>query len=164
MLEHLFGSKTRLKLLRLFFRDPTRAYYVRELTRSLDSQVNAIRREIQLLLRAGIVKEKEGAVEAKPGYLPEAGENLRRYYILNKESIVYPELQALLAKAQLLGEEQFIKDVQARGGHVSLFLLTGCFTQDKRAPTDVLLVGTLHARVIEKTIESYEKEFGCPIR
>ncbi len=151
MLEHLFGSKTRLKLLRTFFRDPAQSYYVRELTRLLDVQINAIRRELELLQMAGLVLEAEE-------------KEMKKYYRLNTNSILYPELQALLLKAQVLGEQQFAKEVQEKVGKLSLFVLTGRFVNEKRSPSDLLLVGDVKEAAVERLVQKYEKEFGFEIR
>ena len=160
MLEHLFGSKTRLKLLRTFYRDPSRAYYVRELTRIMEAQINAVRRELEALRAAGLLKEID-----RPADLPaDAGAQLRKYYQLDTESILYPELHALLIKEKVLGEEQFIADMKNKGGEIKLFLLTGRFTQDQRAPSDMLLVGHLKERLIENLIKEYERDLGFEMR
>ena len=45
-LEKLFGSKTRTKLLSLFFGNPERSFYVREMTRVIEEQINSVRREL----------------------------------------------------------------------------------------------------------------------
>jgi DNA-binding transcriptional ArsR family regulator len=164
MLEHLFGSKTRLKLLKAFFREPDRSYYVRELTRLLDAQINAIRRELELLIAAGIVVELDSDFPKQVVDSSEAGSSLRKYYRLNKESILYSELQALLLKAQVIGEEQFFHDIQEKGGELKLLLLSGRFSGDKRSPTDLLIVGKIHERPLERLIASYEKEYGTEIR
>src|ERR1700685_1571412 len=55
MIEQLFGSKTRVKLLRLFYANPNRSYYVREITRKIDEQINSVRRELANLLSIGII-------------------------------------------------------------------------------------------------------------
>src|SRR5471030_3208683 len=55
MVEQLFGSKTRVKLLRLFFSNPNRSFYVREITRKIDEQINSVRRELSNLLSIGII-------------------------------------------------------------------------------------------------------------
>lgn len=162
MLEHLFGSKTRLKLLRIFFRHPGQAFFVRELTRMLEVQINAIRRELDILIQAGLVKEKEA--DKKTALDARLGEKLRKYYMLNTDSILYPEIQALLRKAQVLGEQHFLTALQEKGGDIKLLLLTGQFTGDKRSPSDVLLVGEIKERVLERLIADYEKEFGFAIR
>ena len=38
----LFGSKTRVKLLNLFFNKPDEKFYVREISRIIDEQVNSV--------------------------------------------------------------------------------------------------------------------------
>src|ERR1035438_394502 len=55
MIEQLFGSKTRVKLLRLFYSNPNRSFYVREITRKIDEQINSVRRELANLLSIGII-------------------------------------------------------------------------------------------------------------
>ena len=56
-IEQLFGSKTRARLLSLFLENSERCFYVRELTRRIDAQLNSVRRELQNLVRLGIVEE-----------------------------------------------------------------------------------------------------------
>ncbi|MBQ3326002.1 transcriptional regulator [Candidatus Saccharibacteria bacterium] len=55
-LEKLFGSKTRTKLLALFFEDTSKSFYVREITRVIEEQINSVRRELINLESIGIVK------------------------------------------------------------------------------------------------------------
>ena len=55
-LEKLFGSKTRAKLLNLFFENPEKSYYVREITRVIDEQINSVRRELLNLDSIGVIK------------------------------------------------------------------------------------------------------------
>ena len=57
-IEKLFGSKTRAKLLRLFFSDMNKSYYVREITRLIEEQINSVRRELINLEGVGIVKSE----------------------------------------------------------------------------------------------------------
>lgn len=57
-LEKLFGSKTRTKLLALFFSDMERSYYVREITRVIGEQINSVRRELLNLDSIGIIKNE----------------------------------------------------------------------------------------------------------
>lgn len=57
-IEKLFGSKTRAKLLELFFTDVSKSYYVREITRMIEEQINSVRRELINLEGIGIVKNE----------------------------------------------------------------------------------------------------------
>ena len=56
--EKLFGSKTRAKLLGLFFNNPTKSFYIREMTRVIDEQINSVRRELSNLESIGIIKNE----------------------------------------------------------------------------------------------------------
>lgn len=56
--EKLFGSKTRAKLLQLFFGNPEKSFYVREMTRVIDEQINSVRRELLNLENIGIIKSE----------------------------------------------------------------------------------------------------------
>lgn len=56
--EKLFGSKTRAKLLKLFFENPEKSFYVREMTRVIDEQINSVRRELLNLENIGIIKNE----------------------------------------------------------------------------------------------------------
>ena len=57
-LEKLFGSKTRAKLLNLFFENSGKSYYVREITRVIDEQINSVRRELINLGTIGVIKSE----------------------------------------------------------------------------------------------------------
>ena len=160
MLEQLFGSKTRYRLLRILFQHPEKAFYVRELTRALDTQINAVRREIQLLVDMGVVKELEK--QEKTGR--DAGSSLRKYYVLDPQSLLYGELQALILKGQIIGEQAFIQSLQKKCGTPRLLLLTGRFTGDTRAMSDMLLVGDIRERALERLIAEYEKDTGVQVR
>lgn len=56
--EKLFGSKTRAKLLRLFFENPEKSFYVREMTRVIEEQINSVRRELMNLETIGVIKSE----------------------------------------------------------------------------------------------------------
>ena len=57
-LEKLFGSKTRAKLLALFFSNSGKSFYVREITRVIDEQINSVRRELLNLDSIGVIKNE----------------------------------------------------------------------------------------------------------
>ena len=57
-IEKLFGSKTRAKLLCLFFESPEKSFYIREMTRVIDEQINSVRRELLNLENIGIIKNE----------------------------------------------------------------------------------------------------------
>jgi Fe2+ or Zn2+ uptake regulation protein len=174
MIEQLFGSKTRVKLLHLFFSNPNRSFYVREITRKIDEQINSVRRELSNLLSIGIVKSN-------------AADNNRLYYEVDQEYEYYqalammfgglkiaPEVEATDDKttgkakkakgdvekqpviADVVAEHPLAKDIRTTG-HIELAILTGQFTRDDMSGIDLLIVGDTNQSKIENFIDELEK-------
>lgn len=55
MLELLFSSRSRARLIILFFSVPGKEYWLREAARAVDMNINAVRREVLRLEEAGIL-------------------------------------------------------------------------------------------------------------
>ncbi|MDO8625979.1 MAG: hypothetical protein Q7K39_00775 [Candidatus Magasanikbacteria bacterium] len=160
MLEHLFGSKTRVKLLQIFFRHPSKPFFGRELARLSGTQLNAVRREILNLFTLHLIQ----AVDAKNVPDTDLGTERSKYYQLNILSPLYQELKALLVQAAVIEEEEFVATVKARAGKVVLMVLTGVFTEADEVDTDLLIVGQVKPLVLTKLIKKFEKDNGRQIR
>ncbi len=159
MLEHLFGSKTRVRLLRLFLHHPEEAFFVRELARKTHFQMNAVRRELENLTKFGALMEsKQLAADREKG---PSGQ--RRYYKLNTDFVLYPELRALLMKSQVLLEQNFVKRVQDMGT-VKYLALTGRFVDMPDLSTDLLVIGKVNRERLERLIHDFERELGASVR
>jgi predicted transcriptional regulator len=152
MLEQLFGSKTRTQLLRTFLQNPETSFFVRELTRRLDVQINAIRHELKNLEDLNLIETVK--VESKASQ--------KRHYRLKSNSIMVPELRALFMKSRVLLEKDMIRRLQAVGT-ITYFALTGRFVGREEAPTDIFLVGKVDRRKLADLIRKFEHEFGHEI-
>jgi predicted transcriptional regulator len=153
MIEQLFGSKTRVKLLGLFYQNPDRSYYVREITRKIDEQINSVRRELANLLSIGIISSDNS--------------NNKLYYEVNKEFEHYEALSIMfggrpknniVSKSEVNDNEKNIiitgdtalasnsdSNVESivKAGNVRLLIYTGQFTRDETSGVDVVIVGDL---------------------
>ncbi|MFA6322350.1 MAG: helix-turn-helix domain-containing protein [Candidatus Buchananbacteria bacterium] len=155
MLEQLFGSKTRVKLLRLFLNNPSQPFYLRELARRLKVQLNSIRREIDNLEKIGIVKVQ---LEETKEQVKEKG-GMKKYFLTNVDFILFPELKALFIKSQLLLEKSFVNKIE-NIAKLQLFILTGVFVGHKGMSTDMLLVGNVNREKLAQSIKVFERDFG----
>lgn len=154
MIEQLFGSKTRVKLLQLFYSNPNRSFYVREITRKIDEQINSVRRELANLLSMGLISSDTN--------------NNRLYYEVNQEYEFYTPLAAIFGKGVMPtaeaptaeGESQEIKSL----GNVELALYTGQFTRDESSGVDVMIVGDINQTKLTKFITELEAQEGKELR
>lgn len=152
MVEQLFGSKTRVKLLQLFYSNPNRSFYVREITRKIDEQINSVRRELSNLLNIGIITSDNT--------------NNKLYYEVNQKYEFYEPLRQIFggkrsAKAATKTDDQ---DELKALGHIELLIYTGQFTRDESAGIDLLLVGSLNGNAVQKFVSDLEAKEGKDIR
>ncbi len=150
MLEQLFGSQTRVKLLHIFLINPDEKYFVRELTRDLESQINAVRRELQNLEDIGIIKKVE---DTDPD-----SKQKKKFNQADIKFVLYSELKSILQKSQFLLEKKFAKSLE-KIGKVYYLALTGFFVGNKSIPIDMLIVGKLNKKKFEKLLKNFEKNF-----
>ena len=154
MLDQLFGSKTRVKVLGVLFNAPEKPFFVRELSRAAGVQINAVRRELNILLQAGLVNEKQ---------VDDKQDVRRKFYALNEQSIIAKELSALLAKNQLLCEQALLRKLRDIDG-AQLILACGIFVGDKELPVDLLVVGDVAESELKNVVQEYEKKLSDPLR
>ncbi len=156
MFEQLFGSKTRVKLLSLFLSNPGRSYYVREITRKIDEQINSVRRELSNLLSIGIVKSE--------------GSNNRLYYEVDPNYQHYKELRGIFTKipiktreskviAETKEEDQITKKLLTTG-RIDTAFLSGYFVHDNQSGVDICIVGDVNRAKVSKVIGELEKDMG----
>lgn len=162
MIEQLFGSKTRVKLLRLFYGNPNRSFYVREITRKIDEQINSVRRELSNLLQAGIITSDTT--------------NNRLYYEVNQKFEFFDPLTVIFGGAP--GRQAAPKSsskVKASAasdgpadlkelGNIQLALYTGQFTRDESSGVDLLIVGDVNPNKLSKFVGELEAKEGKEIR
>ncbi len=159
MLEQLFGSKTRVRLLRLFLNNHKGSYFVRELTRKIGSQINAVRNELENLVDMGILVVVQEEKEPGAGPRKKASASQKKFYRLNTDALLYPELKALFTKSRVLLEKDLVKKLAGLGS-ISYLALTGVFVGPEPAPTDVFIVGRVNREKMVSLIRGFEQEIG----
>lgn len=161
MIEQLFGSKTRVKLLQLFYTNPNRSFYVREITRKIDEQINSVRRELANLLSIGIIKSEDN--------INSEDSHNRLYYEVDQNYEYYEALSVIfggkkVSPAKVTKAKMDDSSDVASIGNVELVLYTGQFTRDESAGIDVLIVGDVNQTKTQKFIDELEIKEGKELR
>ncbi len=158
MIDALFGSKTRVKLLRLFLNNPGQSFYVREITRKIDEQINSVRRELSNMLEVGIITS-------------DSADN-KLYYQVNQRYEYYVPLRAIFgdnlsqtnivpALSDALSNE-LSTTIRTIPG-LSLAILSGVLIRGSTSAVDVLLVGNLPPAKVKAAITIIERLEGRDI-
>lgn len=151
--EKLFGSKTRAKLLRLFFENPKKSFYVREMTRVIDEQINSVRRELLNLESIGIIKN-------------ETFDN-KVYYSANNKHPFARSLTDIFSKKIDTARDKDIKETtwEEYSRPVKNYL-SGLIVTNRlpgQDGIDLLIIGNDKTKKLTRWAEVIEKKQGKPI-
>lgn len=130
----------------LFLLDPDKEYFIRELTRRLDEQINSIRRELDNLKKMGLLRSRT--------------RDRKKYYAVNQHFIAFNELKSIIMKA--LSSREHVSGKIAKMGKVDFLVLSGVFV-DKPSPVDLLLVGDIDRGQLEHYLNT-ECEAKRPVK
>ena len=138
-------SKTREKIIRLFFSDLSKKYYLRELERILDLPVGNIRRELLSLEKSGLFKREEMGKQV--------------YYSVNKESPIFEEFKRIVSKT--IGVEGLIKEVLRDIKGIDIAFIYGSFAKEKEdsfSDIDLMIIGNPNEDILISKISSTEEK------
>lgn len=133
MLKKIFGSGARVKLLQQFLMNQEEEFFIRELTRILDEQINSLRRELENLESIGLLKSRE--------------KNRKKYYRINTHFPLLHEFTSIIRKSN--EQYQALMKKMNKLGDIDLCILSGQFIGKEDAELDVFVVGEVKAADVE---------------
>ena len=150
MLKDFFVSEVRVKILKTMLPCPDKPYHVRALVRAVGTEINAVRRELQRLTRAGLLRKRPSGN--------------RVYYSVNTSSPYYPELLSLIAKEVGVGAQ--IISLSKELGDVKFAVLSRAFSKGRASSVldvDLFIVGAVNMNVLDKIVAGVEAARGSEI-
>lgn len=152
MIDALFGSKTRVKLLHLFLNNPGKAFYVREITRLIDEQINSVRRELSNMLEVGIITSDNA--------------DNKLYYEVNQRYEYYVPFRAIFADEKIetprpvkAGAREWQELVKGLPG-ARVAVMAGVLVKGSASSVDLLLVGDIVPAKLKSVMKQVEKTEG----
>ncbi len=150
ILESLFGSKSRSRILRFFVLNPGKEITIKELKERMRIDGRRIRADINMLLRIGFLKQTT--------------RQKVKYYMLDESFPYYVELRNLFIKANTYPQCKELKKIN-EAGRVKLILVSGIFLNYDKSRLDILIVCDDMSRTkLAKAIEAIEAEVGKEVR
>jgi hypothetical protein len=150
MLQHIIPSKARRKILEFFFHHPGENYYLRRVVREIDEEVNAVKRELDILTEEKLLLRERRLNKV--------------YFSINKNYRLYDEFLRIFAKTNKLATT--IYNNLSKIGKIKFVAVSTKFPKNLIIKDDeiyLILVGIVVVVEIESIIKDVEKEFGRPI-
>lgn len=151
MIDALFGSKTRVKLLHLFLSNPEKSFYVREITRLIDEQINSVRRELANMINVGII-------------VSDSADN-KLYYSVNVNYEHYKAFRMIFGDTSTTSESEavisrpssWMDSLQAMPG-LRVAVIAGSLVRGSASSVDLLIAGGVRDAAVQSLITRAEKE------
>jgi predicted nucleotidyltransferase len=147
MLERLFTSKVRVRLLTLFVTHPTEEYYIRQISRITGENYNNVRLELRNLAELGLILAARRANAT--------------YYRANTEHFLFPDLKNLVLKTTAVGDR--LRDALSELDKVQAAFIYGSTargTEVSSSDIDLMVIGKVDVDAVHQAIDRIENEIG----
>lgn len=151
ILDSLFTSPTRVKVLKVFLRNPEPPLLLKDIARIAKQSSRAVEQEINKLKKIDFIRERKLRLPGK--------KVSRKFLTINPSFPISKELEALLLKPELLSYDDLRKKISALG-QIKLVILSGAFINKTGSKTDLLIVGD---RINQRKLNSFVKLVGAEL-
>jgi len=144
ILEDIIISRVRVKILTLFFTHPGTIFHVRDIVRKVDEEINAVRRELSHMEKAGMVSKEQRAN--------------RLFYSFRKDYPLYFDLLEIIGKTSGLGWDIIKQRVKI--GKIKFAMISGRYLRGIPKKTgsevDLLIVGNVVLPEMSQLVKAEE--------
>ena len=150
MLQQLFVSEVRLKILKLLLLNPDQSYHVRAIVRAVGAEINAVRRELDNLISINLLRKRQSSNKL--------------FYTVDTTHLLYSDLLSLLSKEEGLGGK-LVKRLKELG-EIKYMMMAKAFLRGRTSSAldvDLFVVGDVRIDTLEKVIKEYQQDANVEI-
>ncbi|MCG2808963.1 MAG: hypothetical protein L6275_01300, partial [Candidatus Portnoybacteria bacterium] len=126
ILEQLFDSPVKVKLLKLFLRNPEKSFELKEIVERAKTDILASRRQVAKLESIKLITSRL--------------KNKKKIYSINPDFDFYNELKTLVLKSSPASKKKILKRLKILG-RINLAVLSGIFVDAENSRVDIMIVG-----------------------
>lgn len=145
MLELLFSSAARVKVLGLFLLNPETSFYQRQISSLTGLPIYAVQREVERLCMLGLLSSFPLGNQV--------------HFEVNRDFFLFPELKGIFLKTT--GLAALVGAALQKAEGITLAFVYGSYAADRETATsdiDLLVVGSLSTRALHITLKEAENQ------
>ncbi|MEK7635145.1 MAG: hypothetical protein AAB446_01805 [Patescibacteria group bacterium] len=166
ILEKLFGSASKVKVIKLFLFNPESAFDSAQTAERSKISVEIARKEINNLLDIGFLKSRSYVKEVKRQKNRSIQIFRKRVngFTLDPKFPYIEDIKAFLSNINPFKHKDIVDKI-SRAGKIQLLIISGIFIKDPDSRADLLVVGdNLKQGQLDNIIKTIESEIGREIR
>ncbi|MBU4284735.1 hypothetical protein KKF60_01900 [Patescibacteria group bacterium] len=150
ILEQLFESQAKVKLMKFFLRNVSDNFQLRDILKMLRTNPFALRQEMKKLEKIDLIRKKTAQG--------------KRVFYLNPNFDFLNELKDLVLKSTISSKGELIENIR-KTGNIKLLVLAGIFKGDDSTDADLLAVGDkINQRKFSTFLKDLEAEVGKELK
>lgn len=134
ILEQLFDSPIKVKLLKLFLRNPNKQFLMPDIVKKTQGGKSVVNKQVKGLESIGLLNVKKIKANRRKQIVGGL------YYNVNPNFDFYAELQSLVLKSSPTSKEKMLKRIM-KLGRIRMALISGVFLNSDNYRVDLFLVG-----------------------
>lgn len=147
MLDHIITSQTRREILTLFFQHPADSYYLRDIVRLIDEEVNAVKRELDIMVDGKVLTSERRLNKV--------------FFTLNPHYRYYDEFLRIFIRTSVLADQ--IRENLPKLGKIKYIALSLKYAKRQDVRPDeiyLLVVGTIVVPEVAQIVAYTQQDFG----
>ncbi len=150
ILEKLFDSVPKARILRIFMQNPDQSFTFEMIVQKNNVKSAQARKEINKLLKVGIIFEKKASIKKVKTIV----------YTANQNFEIFQELRNLIIKSSVASKKNLLQRLK-KLGRIRLAMIAGTLINNDRGRTDLLLVADdITKGKLERFLSELESEVG----
>jgi len=144
MMELLFSSTARVRMLALLLLNPETSFYQREISALTGLPIRAVQREVKRLQTLGLLTSFSRGNQV--------------HYQVDRDFFLFPELKGIFLKT--VGLTALLGEALRGGENIALAFIYGSYAADQESTAsdiDVLVVGTISSQALHTALREAEK-------
>jgi len=159
MLERIFGSELKIKIINFLLSQPAnQVFSYAQIAKNLNLRGSIWRRELDDLLDLGLIKALKNEIK-KPDKADNDVKKDKVFFALDANFFIFPEIKSLFSKSRVLLSKKIFTEIETQC-RPQLILLSGKFVNKINTPVDLLIVGNISRRIFSKLLAELETVMG----
>ncbi len=166
ILEKIFGTKEKVKIMRMFLFNQNIAFDMDDIVDRTKIKRDKVRKEITNLEKAGLLLSKSWSKEVvrKRGKVEKIVKKKTKGWIVNPKFPYFTPLQNFLVHINPLKHTDILKKL-SNVGKIKMLVISGVFIQEHESRVDLLIVGdNLMEAKVNGVVREIESEIGKDLR
>lgn len=165
VLEQLFDSPVKVRILKLFLRNPEEYYLLAEVASKIQADRRLVKKQVNNLGKVGffkkkIIKKKKISKKKKNKGLKNTEKKPGIYFSANPRFVFYDELRLLILKSSPASLDKISSQIKGLG-RIKLAILSGVFINAVNSRVDLFIVGdNVKAKKLYNFLRHTEAEIG----